>query len=212
MKAFLISAGLAAICTSAAASQEFAFVTPDADEMVFWTPEEGETSRFDISGLLGTCALPSGGTGTRFFQNIQPDPTSGLIYASANQCGATDVDLYVIDAQTGEATLLGTESGLGLPLYRLQQSFLVRSQAGLASMETINSQIDSSSAVASALEIQLPVDGASNRVGLTSGAFGNEQAFGVSYARVQGRFDVGLAYAQGDGGRNAGKVSVGFSW
>lgn len=207
MKSLALASVALIVSMGSASAQEFAFLSDTRDELIFWSPNGGETRRLDVTGLLGSCDL-----GRRFFQNLQADPATGRLFGTANQCGGQEVELYMIDVSTGDAQLLGTESGLGLPLYSLQRSFLVSSATSLGNLARFNSEIESSSAVASALEIQLPVDGSSNRVGLTSGAFGNEQAFGVSYARVQGSFDVGFAYAQGDGGRNAGKVSVGFSW
>ena len=207
MKTLAIASIALTASIGSANAQEFAFLSNSLDELVFWSPDGGEQRRLDVTGLLGSC-----NGGDRFFQNLQADPTTGTLFGTSNQCGGQEVELYMIDVSTGSASLLGTESELGLPLYSLQQSFLVSSATSMGNLANLNRDIESSSAVASALEIQLPVDGSTNRVGLTSGAFGNEQAFGVSYARVHGNFDVGFAYAQGDGGRNAGKVSVGFSW
>ncbi len=195
-------------------AQEFTFLSGfDRNTFVTWSIENGEERRVDINPILGTCERPDGSQASRFFQRVSSDSSTGLVYGVSTVCGGSSQDFLIVDTLTGDVTLMpDLEGQLGLEQFAIGQSFLSFSGPMPLRSGALSREIESSSAVASALEIQLPVDGSTNRVGLTSGAFGNEQAFGVSYARVQGSFDVGFAYAQGDGGRNAGKVSVGFSW
>ena len=180
---------------------------------MIWSLEDGAERRIDLRSVLGFC-----GNSVRIIDNVQTDTSTGMLYGHSFQCGGQGLDFLQINTLTGEINIQSLDTAaLGVGLYDVSSSFLtyggeIAGQAMAFGQDALVERIESSSAVASALEIQLPVNGATNRVGLTNGTFGDEHAFGVSYARVQGRFDVGLAYAQGDGGRNAGKISVGFSW
>lgn len=210
MKLIYSAIAAATFVAGTASAQEFAFFSDQRDDIVVWSLDGGEERRIDLRSILGTCGQQQS---PRFIDNVQPDTSSGMLFGHSYQCGGNVLDFLSVNTLTGEVDIQSFDlSASDFSASELTRSFLTLAGASGVSAQQISAEIETSSAVASALEIQLPVDGASNRVGLTSGAFGNEQAFGVSYARVQGRFDVGLAYAQGDGGRNAGKVSVGFSW
>lgn len=214
MKTLLISATLSLFGAAGASAQEVAFYAQQSgssERGLLLVDSEGAERFFGLNALLGE--QPGEAAVLNF------DPTSGLYYVlvdPSNANGAAGYTLITIDPTTGEQTLFGNFNSSGSFFPLIANSPPILNMQGLGAGSGLRSDfqeaIESSSAVASALEIQLPVNGAANRIGLTSGAFGDEQAFGVSYARVEGRFDVGLAYAQGDGGRNAGKVSVGFSW
>ena len=81
----------------------------------------------------------------------------------------------------------------------------------LAAVELSVRDVARASALAGALDMAMPIAGASNRVGLTINEGYREEAIGLSYVRVQGSFDIGVAvgYAGGD---SSGKARVGFSW
>ncbi|MGJ3230252.1 MAG: hypothetical protein ACFE0P_00465 [Oceanicaulis sp.] len=208
MRVLIICSAIFAFATSPSWAQTFVLENTDSDgnEGILFVNSETE----DVSFFPYNTLLENGD----FADGVIADPISGLAYFSQ------DGMLYSLDPANGTVNFVGREPNVILREKGFTGAFVYsgigaasafnQSQFGVS--QVIQTEIDSSSAIASALSIELPSGDSQNRVGLTSGAFGNEQAFGVSYARVQGRFDVGLAYAQGDGGRNAGKVSVGFSW
>lgn len=213
MKSALISFLLALVGAGGAAAQQFTFLDRDTDEYVVWSFENGEEQRIDLN-FEPTC-----GAGTRrILTGGLTNPITGVMIFKAAECagdgsGFSGNDEYwFVNTLTGEVEVGQLDPRIANLSDRVLNSRLTYFGNTSALSEQMNESIEASSAIASALEIQLPVNGESNRVGLTNGAFGDELAFGVSYARVQGNFDVGFAYAQGDGGRNAGKVSVGFSW
>lgn len=72
-------------------------------------------------------------------------------------------------------------------------------------------QLQNSLALASALDIVLPPDGQSNRLGFSVSHVADRQAVGLSYGHVSGDFDFGasVAFTEGD---VAGKVAAGYSW
>lgn len=213
MRMILTAAVAAAATFGASEAQEVALYvqeTGSSERGLLLLGPDGEKRFFGLNSLFGE---QPGEDGT----SINYDEESGLYYMlvdSSNANGGAGFALVSVDPISGERNILNryTTDGyfptVSSGLFLNMRGFGV--SPGLSAQ--FNEKIEVASAVMSALDIQLPVDRNQNRLGLTSGAFGDEQAFGVSYARVQGRFDVGLAYAQGDGGRYAGKVSVGVSW
>jgi hypothetical protein len=80
-----------------------------------------------------------------------------------------------------------------------------------ANVELAVGEIARAAALAGVLDIAMPTNGRSNRLGVTVHDGYREEAIGVSYVRVQGPIDIGLAVGY-SGGQSSGKASVGFSW
>lgn len=156
-----------------------------------------DRSRAEITSVLGQPTL-QGASGfiVQYF-----NPATGAVSSTAGSpfvplCAlALTSDLQAIDARVGALESQGGPS----------------TTARLSNVELAVGEIARAAALAGVLDIAMPVNGRSNRLGVTVNEGYREEAIGVSYVRVQGPIDIGVALGYA-GGQSSGKASVGFSW
>jgi hypothetical protein len=142
----------------------------------------------------------------------------GRINTLVNPTSTPKTSLY-----GGEGVLVGCDFGaaaFGLyskcpnPNESHQAVIPLSAFAQASTVDQLNGRIDDLGdgvALAGALDIVLPPNGQSNRFGVTVSEVESRQAYGVSYARVQGNFDIGVSFAA-TGNNSGGKAGAGFSW
>lgn len=80
-----------------------------------------------------------------------------------------------------------------------------------AQFEQIDRNISRSSALASVLDHNAPLDLSRNRLGFSTSDFDGRAAIGVNYSRRAGQVDFGVAVGAA-GSSRAAKLSAGLSW
>jgi hypothetical protein len=78
-------------------------------------------------------------------------------------------------------------------------------------IDKVDEEASQGTALLSAVDFQRPLEGKKFRLGLGTGAYNGESAFGVSLTTVVGQFDLSIGGAA-SGGDALGKAAVGYSW
>lgn len=192
---------------------EFARMGNDQDTyepvILIYNPSTEETRAIYFLDSLGLAGYSTSG-------GLQVDGY-GNAYLSVND--GLNPQLVRVNLSTGEAEILGPmvydPEGYWGSFYMTGYAAAKPFVTGLQQeqfQEALDREVSSVTALAGALDIELPVGDAHNRIGFSTGTSGDTEAFGMSYSRVIGQFDFGAAYARSERGDDAGRVRMGYSW